>query len=105
MKLTRPAICLFMALTLVLALLLFADLSRQPKHQFTVNILVFSIEKYHEYVTPHLKGAVACKFTPTCSAYAMMALKKHGAFKGTALTIARLAKCSPLSSAHGEHYP
>lgn len=105
MKLAKPAIYLFMALTFVLALLLFADLSRQPKHQFTVKILVFSIEKYHEYVGPHLKGTVACKFTPTCSAYAMMALKEHGAFKGTAMTIVRLARCSPLSSAHGEDYP
>ncbi|MFN3395889.1 MAG: membrane protein insertion efficiency factor YidD [Thermodesulfovibrionales bacterium] len=34
-----------------------------------------------------------------------MALKKHGALKGTAMTIARLTKCSPLSSAHGEDYP
>lgn len=105
MKLARPAIYLFIALTLVLALLLFADLSRQPKQQYTVKILVFPIEKYHEYVTPHLKGTVACKFTPTCSAYAMMALKKHGALKGTAMIIRRLAKCSPLSSAHGEDYP
>jgi putative membrane protein insertion efficiency factor len=36
-----------------------------------------------------------CRFQPTCSAYAMEALEKHGALKGTWLTIKRILRCNP----------
>ena len=105
MKLAGPPIHLFWALLLALSLLLFVDLSRISEDQVTVKVLVFSIEKYHEYVSPHLHGIVTCKFSPSCSSYAIMALKKYGALKGTMMSMARLVKCSPLSSSHGEDYP
>lgn len=37
----------------------------------------------------------ACRFTPTCSQYALEALRKHGLFKGLWLTVRRLAHCHP----------
>ena len=37
-----------------------------------------------------------CRFYPTCSAYAIEALQKKGALKGSWLTIKRLAKCHPF---------
>jgi len=105
MKLARPPTHSFLVLLLALSLLLFVDLSRIPERQFTAEALIFSIGKYRELVSPHLKGIVTCKFNPSCSSYAMMALKKHGAFRGTLMTITRLAKCSPFSSAYGEDFP
>jgi putative membrane protein insertion efficiency factor len=93
------------AIALVLSLLLLADISRKPDKQVAVKMLVFSIEKYRTFISPHLKGAVTCKFNPGCSSYAVMALKKHGAFRGAMMTIIRLVKCSPLSSAHGKDFP
>ena len=36
-----------------------------------------------------------CRFEPSCSAYAMEALKVHGAFRGTMLTAQRIARCHP----------
>ena len=36
-----------------------------------------------------------CRYQPTCSAYALEALAKHGGFKGTWLAISRIAKCHP----------
>ncbi|MEM1162628.1 MAG: membrane protein insertion efficiency factor YidD [Pseudomonadota bacterium] len=36
-----------------------------------------------------------CRFQPTCSEYALEALAKHGAIKGTWLTIRRLGRCRP----------
>lgn len=38
-----------------------------------------------------------CKFAPTCSAYAIEALKKYGFLKGSFLTIKRILRCNPLS--------
>lgn len=40
--------------------------------------------------------APRCRFYPTCSSYAIEALEKHGAIKGSWLTIKRLGKCHPL---------
>lgn len=37
----------------------------------------------------------ACRYTPTCSQYALEALRKHGVFKGSWLTIKRIARCNP----------
>ena len=36
-----------------------------------------------------------CRFTPTCSEYALEALEAHGALRGTALAARRLARCHP----------
>ena len=37
-----------------------------------------------------------CRFIPTCSGYALEALEKHGAFKGSMLAIGRVFKCHPF---------
>jgi uncharacterized protein len=36
-----------------------------------------------------------CRFTPTCSTYAIQALQKHGLFKGSWLSVKRIASCRP----------
>lgn len=36
-----------------------------------------------------------CRFEPTCSVYAIEALRRHGAFRGTALAAKRIARCHP----------
>jgi len=42
----------------------------------------------------------ACRYTPSCSTYAMQALKTHGPFKGTYLAIKRIVSCNPWGG-HG----
>ena len=37
-----------------------------------------------------------CRYQPTCSAYALEALEKHGALKGSWLTLRRLVRCHPF---------
>ena len=37
----------------------------------------------------------SCRFTPTCSQYALEALRKHGLLKGSWLTLRRLSRCHP----------
>ncbi len=41
-----------------------------------------------------------CRYQPTCSAYALEALKTHGAFRGSALAAKRIARCHPWGG-HG----
>jgi hypothetical protein len=36
-----------------------------------------------------------CRFEPTCSAYALEALHRHGAWRGTRLAVTRVARCHP----------
>lgn len=36
-----------------------------------------------------------CRFTPTCSSYALEAIERHGAGRGLALTVRRLGRCRP----------
>ena len=52
------------------------------------------IRLYRIFISPLLGSN--CRHTPTCSEYGIIALKKHGVFKGTFLTAKRILKCSPL---------
>jgi len=56
------------------------------------------IKLYQWIVSPML--GPKCRFTPTCSQYAIEALKKHGVFKGLWLTVRRLSRCHPWGG-HG----
>lgn len=46
-----------------------------------------------------------CRFHPTCSAYAMEALRKHGGIKGTYLTIRRIGRCHPWGGSGIDNVP
>ena len=58
-------------------------------------ILIFLIKFYRKNLSA-LKPAPCCRFIPTCSEYALEALEKYGAFKGTYLAVRRILKCHPF---------
>ena len=66
-------------------------------------VLRLLIRAYRLFVSP-LLGA-NCRYTPTCSAYALDALQKHGAFKGGWLAIRRIARCHPLGGSGVDNVP
>lgn len=58
-------------------------------------ILITVIKAYRKYISP-LKRTPSCIYTPTCSLYAIQALERYGALKGTYLTIRRILRCHPF---------
>ncbi|MDA1238703.1 MAG: membrane protein insertion efficiency factor YidD [Proteobacteria bacterium] len=46
-----------------------------------------------------------CRYSPTCSAYALEALEKHGIWKGIWLTIKRVSTCHPLGGSGIDNVP
>jgi putative membrane protein insertion efficiency factor len=46
-----------------------------------------------------------CRYDPTCSAYALEALQKHGAFKGGWLAIKRISRCHPWGKSGIDNVP
>jgi uncharacterized protein len=59
-----------------------------------IRLLVFLLDVYKRRISPLLPPS--CRFTPTCSEYARLALLKHGLLRGSALTAGRLLRCQPL---------
>ena len=57
-------------------------------------ILIFLLKVYKGGISPNLPRA--CRFTPTCSEYAMEALSRHGVIKGALLASYRLLRCNPF---------
>ncbi len=55
--------------------------------------LILPIRLYQRFVSPLFPPC--CRFTPTCSQYAIEALRKHGPFKGLALAVWRILRCNP----------
>lgn len=56
--------------------------------------LVALVRLYQVTLGPLMGGH--CRFTPSCSHYALEALREHGAVRGSWLTVRRLARCHPL---------
>lgn len=58
-------------------------------------LLIFFVRGYQVVISPLLPST--CRFYPSCSAYAIEALQRHGALRGSRLTIRRLARCHPFN--------
>ncbi len=56
-------------------------------------VLIGVVRGYRFFLSPWLGSA--CRFEPTCSAYALEALGAHGAATGLALTLGRIGRCHP----------
>ena len=65
------------------------------------SLLIGLVKGYRLLLSPWLGSA--CRFEPTCSAYALQALERHGAGAGSYLTLRRLARCQPWCD--GGHDP
>lgn len=61
--------------------------------QMLVWTLILPIKFYQHFISPLTPPM--CRYTPTCSHYAVEAIMKHGPIKGTWLAIKRICRCNP----------
>jgi putative membrane protein insertion efficiency factor len=57
-------------------------------------VLLVAIVAYRRWISPALPAR--CRFHPSCSAYALEAVTRHGALRGTGLAVWRLLRCHPF---------
>ncbi len=65
-------------------------------------LLITLVRGYQLIISPHFPSS--CRYTPTCSAYSIEALRKYGALKGFVLTVHRIGRCHPWGG-HGYDPP
>lgn len=63
-------------------------------------VLMAAVRFYRKFISPLKRSC--CRFYPTCSQYALEALEKYGAVKGTWLAIRRILRCHPFYK--GDYY-
>ncbi|MCM0598877.1 membrane protein insertion efficiency factor YidD [Periweissella fabalis] len=57
-------------------------------------VFIGFVRLYQKFISPLFPPS--CRYYPTCSNYAIVALKKHGAMRGTLMTLARIMRCQPF---------
>jgi uncharacterized protein len=66
-------------------------------------LLIGFIRSYQLTLSGWLGGQ--CRFSPTCSRYAEEAIRAHGAARGSALAVWRIARCGPFTKGGVDHVP
>lgn len=77
--------------------------SSHNKVSWSAKALIIFVRIYQLAISPLI--GPRCRFNPTCSHYAIQALKQHGALKGGWLTCKRILKCHPLSAGGEDPVP
>jgi uncharacterized protein len=67
---------------------------RPDRPSVAAAVLLWLIGGYRRFISPML-GA-RCRFAPSCSAYALEAVREHGALRGTWLAVCRIGRCHPF---------
>ena len=75
----------------------------KPLADLPRRFLIGAVRGYRFFLKPWLGNA--CRFEPTCSAYALAALQQHGAAAGLYLVAGRIARCHPWCNGGIDHVP
>jgi putative membrane protein insertion efficiency factor len=67
----------------------------QARPSAAARVLMALITGYRRFVSPLLSAR--CRFAPSCSAYALEAVREHGALRGTWLALRRIGRCHPFN--------
>lgn len=80
-----------------------------PMAAVSARLLVIVIQLYRWTISPALVFLVGpdngCRFTPTCSQYAIEAIREHGAAEGSLLALRRICRCHPFAECGHDPVP
>lgn len=68
-----------------------------PPRQFATRAAVAAIEQYRARLSSTMGRFVQCRFVPSCSAYGLEMVKRHGAYRGGLRALGRIARCNPAT--------
>jgi putative membrane protein insertion efficiency factor len=71
-------------------------------HRWLVALVLLPVALYRRVVSP-MKARPSCRYLPTCSEYAVEAVKTRGVVVGSALAVGRVLRCNPLF--HAGYHP
>ena len=77
------------------------DACRAAEPSLAVGLALWLLRGYKILISPYFTGS--CRFLPSCSDYAAIAIDRHGVIRGTWLAARRLVRCHPLCA--GGHDP
>lgn len=59
--------------------------------------MLWCINFYRHNISPHKHGGPCCRYIPSCSKYAVIAIQRYGAWKGGWMALWRVLRCNPFS--------
>jgi putative membrane protein insertion efficiency factor len=79
-------------------------MTSQPLRRFARELVLLPVHFYRRVLSP-MKRTPSCRYLPTCSEYAIEAVKTRGAIVGTVLAVWRILRCNPLFHAGYDPVP
>ncbi len=80
------------------------DAQRVPENQWGAGAMLAVVHAW-QAVSPVLGLRFGCQYTPTCSVYGELAIRRFGAYRGGWLAAKRIWRCSPWAARPGEDWP
>ena len=77
----------------------------RPLRRLGEALLLGPIRFYQKYLSPLKPGGPSCRFTPSCSAYAVTAIRRFGPLKGGLMALCRVLRCNPLCRGGADPVP
>ncbi|MGA3032880.1 MAG: membrane protein insertion efficiency factor YidD [Terracidiphilus sp.] len=95
-RILRPEF--WLGAVVLVILLVGADALRPPQRQVSVRLFTASVAAYHRYLHPVTGRFIHCRYNPTCSRFAVVAVRKYGILKGGWMSARRILSCrSPVA--------
>ena len=85
----------WLAAILLVVVFFGVDAMRSPRSQVSVRLFAASVDGYHRFIHPVTGRFIRCRYSPTCSEYAVLAVRKYGIAKGGWMGLRRIASCRP----------
>jgi uncharacterized protein len=70
------------------------DSARAPENQWGVPVVLLTVNGW-QALTRNAPVRNGCRYTPTCSVYGELAVRRYGAYRGTWLAVKRVLSCAP----------